>query len=125
MGARETGGGAGGGTEAARLLARGGARPRRTIGLVFFSGEEQGLLGSKAYLEAHRAELDRHSAVVIMDTGAGRIDAVALQGRREVEAVMKQVLAPLRELGVVDTDLRLEDDTAHIPFDARGVPAFC
>ena len=124
-GATDNGAGAGAVVEAARLLARSGARPRRTIRFVLFSGEEQGLLGSKAYLEAHRGELDRHSAVFIMDTGAGRIDAVALQGRREVEPVMKQVLAPLRELGVVDTDLRLEDDTDHIPFDAAGVPAFC
>ncbi len=124
-GATDNGAGAGAVIEAARLLARSGARPRRTIRFVLFSGEEQGLLGSKAYLEAHRGELDRHSAVFIMDTGAGRIDAVALQGRREVEAVMKQVLAPLRELGVVDTDLRLEDDTDHIPFDAAGLPAFC
>jgi carboxypeptidase Q len=124
-GATDNGAGAAAVIEAARLLSRSGARPRRTIRFVLFSGEEQDLLGSKAYLEAHRGELERHSAVFIMDTGAGRIDAVALQGRREVEAVMKQVLAPLRGLGVVDTDLRLEDGTDHVPFDAAGVPAFC
>jgi carboxypeptidase Q len=124
-GATDNGAGVGAVIEAARLLARSGARPRRTIRFVLFSGEEQGLLGSKAYLEAHRGELDRHSAVFIMDTGSGRIDAVALQGRREVEAVMGKVLSPLRGLGVVDTDLRLEGDTDHIPFDAAGVPAFC
>ncbi len=60
-----------------------------------------------------------------MDTGSGRIDAVALQGRREVESVMGKVLSPWRDLGVVDTALRLEADTDHIPFDAAGVPAFC
>jgi carboxypeptidase Q len=124
-GATDNAAGAGAVIEAARLLAGSGARPRRTIRFVLFSGEEQGLLGSKAYLEAHRGELDRHSAVFIMDTGSGRIDAVALQGRREVEAVMGQVLSPLRGLGVVDTDLRLEGDTDHVPFDAAGVPAFC
>jgi hypothetical protein len=124
-GATDDGAGAGAVIEAARLLARSGARPRRTIRFVLFSGEEQGLLGSKAYLEAHRGELDRHSAVFIMDTGSGRIDAVALQGRREVQAVMGQVLSPLRGLGVVDTDLRLEGDTDHVPFDEAGVPAFC
>jgi carboxypeptidase Q len=124
-GATDNGAGAGAVIEAARLLARSRARPRRTIRFVLFSGEEQGLLGSKAYLEAHRGELEHHSAVFVMDTGAGRIDAVALQGRREVEPIMGQVLSPLRELGVVDTDLRLEDDTDHIPFDAAGIPAFC
>jgi hypothetical protein len=124
-GATDNGAGAGAVMEAARLLARSGARPRRTIRFVLFSGEEQSLLGSKAYLEAHRAELNRHSAVFVMDTGSGRIDAVALQGRWEVAAVMAQVLSPLRGLGVVDTDLRLEGDTDHVPFDAAGVPAFC
>jgi hypothetical protein len=124
-GATDNGAGAAAVMEAARLLARSGAQPQRTIRFVLFSGEEQGLLGSQAYVEAHRAELDRHSAVFVMDTGAGAIDAVALQGRREVEPLMQRVVAPLRELGVVDTDLRLEGDTDHVPFDAAGVPAFC
>jgi carboxypeptidase Q len=111
--------------EAARLLATAGARPRRTIRFVLFSGEEQGLLGSKAYVERHREELPRHSAVFVLDTGSGSIDALALQGRAEVEPVLRGVLAPAVPLGVVDTDLRLEWDTDHIPFDGAGVPAFC
>jgi carboxypeptidase Q len=111
--------------EAARLLAQVKAQPRRTIRFVLFSGEEQGLRGSKAYVERHREELPRHSAVFVLDTGTGRVDALALQGRAEVEPVMRQVLAPAVPLGVVDTDLRLEWDTDHIPFDAAGVPAFC
>jgi carboxypeptidase Q len=111
--------------EAARLLTEAGARPRRTIRFVLFSGEEQGLLGSKAYVARHREELPRHSAVFVLDTGSGSIDALALQGRKEVEPIMRQVIAPAVPLGVVDTDLRLEWDTDHIPFDKAGVPAFC
>jgi carboxypeptidase Q len=111
--------------EAARLLSEAGARPRRTIRFVLFSGEEQGLLGSKAYVERHRDELSRISAVFVIDTGTGSVDALALQGRAEVEPILRQVLAPTVPLGVVDTDLRLEWDTDHIPFDAAGVPAFC
>jgi carboxypeptidase Q len=111
--------------EAARLLAEAEARPRRTIRFVLFSGEEQGLLGSKAYVERHREELPRHSAVFVLDTGSGSIDALALQGRAEVEPILREVLAPAVPLGVVDTDLRLEWDTDHIPFDQAGVPAFC
>jgi carboxypeptidase Q len=111
--------------EAAHLLAGAGARPRRTIRFVLFSGEEQGLLGSKAYVERHREELPRHSAVFALDTGSGSIDALALQGRAEVEPILREVLAPAVPLGVVDTDLRLEWDTDHIPFDQAGVPAFC
>jgi Zn-dependent M28 family amino/carboxypeptidase len=111
--------------EASRLLAQAGARLRRSARFVLFSGEEQGLLGSRAYVERHRAELGRHSAVFVMDTGSGQIDGLALQGRTEVEAVMGSVLEPLVSLGVVDTDLRLEWGSDHLPFDQAGVPAFC
>jgi carboxypeptidase Q len=111
--------------EAARLLTEARARPRRTIRFVLFSGEEQGLRGSKAYVERHREELPRHSAVFVLDTGTGSVDALALQGRAEVEPILRRVLAPAVPLGVVDTDLRLEWDTDHIPFDEAGVPAFC
>jgi carboxypeptidase Q len=111
--------------EAARLLAATGARPRRSIRFVLFSGEEQGLLGSIAYVERHRAELAGHSAIFIMDTGSGRIDGMSLQGRAEVLPVMRRVVEPLVSLGVVDTDLRLEWGSDHLPFDKAGVPAFC
>jgi len=111
--------------EAARLLAATGARPRRSVRFVLFSGEEQGLLGSIAYVERHRAELSRHSAIFIMDTGSGRIDGLSLQGRAEVLPAMQRVVEPLVSLGVVDTDLRLEWGSDHLPFDKAGVPAFC
>jgi len=124
-GATDNASGAAAVIEAARLLVEAGARPRRTVRFVLFSGEEQGMLGSREYVARHRPELDRHSAVFILDTGAGRVDGLALQGRAEVEEVMREVLAPVVPLGVVDTDLRLEWDTDHIPFDEAGVPAFC
>jgi hypothetical protein len=111
--------------EAARLLAASGARPRRSIRFVLFSAEEQGLLGSIAYVERHRAELSRHSAIFVMDTGSGRIDGMSLQGRAEVLPMMNRVVEPLVPLGVVDTDLRLEWGSDHLPFDKAGVPAFC
>jgi carboxypeptidase Q len=111
--------------EAGRLLAAAGAHPRRSIRFVLFSGEEQGLFGSVAYVAKHKAELPRHSAVFVIDTGTGRIDGLALQGRAEVEPVMRQVFEPLVSLGVVDTDLRLEWGSDHLPFDGAGVPAFC
>ena len=124
-GATDNGAGATAVIEAARLLAEAGARPRRSIRFVLFSGEEQGLLGSKAYVERHAGELARHSAVFVIDTGSGRIDALALQGRAEVEPIVRRVLEPLVSLGVVDTDLRLEWGSDHLPFDEAGVPAFC
>jgi carboxypeptidase Q len=111
--------------EAARLLSASGAHPRRSIRFVLFSGEEQGLFGSIAYVAKHRDELVRYSAVFIMDTGTGRIDGMSLQGRSEAEPVMRRVVEPLVPLGVVDTDLRLEWGSDHLPFDEAGVPAFC
>jgi len=124
-GATDNASGAAAVIEAARLLAEVGARPRRTIRFVLFSGEELGFLGSKAYIERHREELPRHSATFVLDTGTGRIDALALQGRADVEATMREVLSPVVPLGVVDTDVRYEYGTDHIPFDEAGVPAFC
>ena len=124
-GATDNAAGASAVIEAARLLAGAGARPRRSIRFVLFSGEEQGLFGSLAYVAKHKDELPRHSAVFVIDTGTGRIDGMSLQGRAEVEPVMRQVVEPLVALGVVDTDLRLEWGSDHLPFDEAGVPAFC
>lgn len=124
-GATDNAAGAAAVLEAARLLAAANARPRRTIRFVLFSGEEQGLLGSKAYVLRHRDELALHSAAFIIDTGSGRIDGLALQGRAEAEAAVRHVLEPTVALGVVDVDLRLEWGSDHLPFDEAGVPAFC
>ena len=124
-GATDNASGAAAVVEAARLLAASGARPRRSIRFVLFSGEEQGYLGSIAYVAKHRSELAHVSAVFIMDTGTGRVDGMALQGRAEAEPAMRRVVEPLVSLGVVDTDLRLEWGSDHIPFDEAGVPAFC
>ena len=55
--------------EAARLLAASGARPRRTIRFVLWSGEEQGLLGSRAYVKAHKSEMSKIPAVFVHDGG--------------------------------------------------------
>jgi Iap family predicted aminopeptidase len=124
-GATDNAAGAGAVIEAARLLAASGARPRRSIRFVLFSGEEQGLFGSIAYVKKHKDELAHYSAVFIMDTGTGRVDGMSLQGRSEAEPLMRGVVEALVPLGVVDTDLRLEWGSDHLPFDEAGVPAFC
>ena len=124
-GATDNGAGVAAVMEAARLLTTLGAKPRRTVRFVLFGGEEQGYLGSAAYAKAHGEELPKLSAVFVMDTGAGAVDAVALQGRTAVLPVLTPLLEPLKALGVVDTDLRNEGGTDHIPFHRAGVPAFC
>src|SRR5690606_1458899 len=64
--------------EAARIIAQSGLRPRRTIRFILFSGEEQGLLGSRAYAAAHAAEADSIQAVMVLDNGTGMILGQAL-----------------------------------------------
>lgn len=122
-GATDNGAGAAAVLEAARLLVKAGAKPKRTIRFVLFGGEEQGYLGSTAYVKTQ--PLDGISAVFVMDTGAGAINGFALQNRPEAAKLLMPLLAPLQKLGVTETDLRNESGTDHVPFDRAGVPAFC
>ena len=70
--------------EAARAIAQSGVKPKRTIRFMLFSGEEQGLLGSRAYAGAHAAEADSVQAVLVLDNGTGMIVGQALQGRDDL-----------------------------------------
>jgi len=81
--------------DAARILAASGVAPRRTIRFVLWSGEEQGLLGSTAYVHAHRAELARISAVLVMDAGTNAVSGLAVSDavRADVERAFKGVAA--------------------------------
>ncbi|HJV91417.1 MAG TPA: M28 family peptidase [Holophagaceae bacterium] len=124
-GAMDNGAGVASVLEAARLVVGLKTPPRRTLRFVLFGAEEQGYLGSLAHVALNRGDLPRISAVYIMDTGGGAVDGVALQGRRAVESTLLKLVEPLRPLGVVDTDLRFETGTDHIPFHEAGVPAFC
>jgi Zn-dependent M28 family amino/carboxypeptidase len=64
--------------DALRAIKASGARPRRSIRFILFSGEEEGMVGSHAYAVAHRAELDKVAAVVIFDSGIGRVTGFSL-----------------------------------------------
>ncbi len=124
-GAMDNGAGAAAVMEAARLLTAHPERPRRTVRFVLFGGEEVGFLGSQAHADRVRRERTPVSAVFVLDTGAGAVDGVALQGRVKVVPVLTPILEPLKPLGVVDTDLREETGTDHLPFHRAGIPAFC
>lgn len=110
--------------EAARALKAVGARPKRTIRFVLFSGEEEGLLGSKAYVKAHKEELSKVSAVLVMDNGTGRLKGLALQGREDLRPFLAQALAPANDLGVRELPLRNQGGTDHLSFIPEGVPGF-
>jgi carboxypeptidase Q len=110
--------------EAARLLARSGIRPKRTIRFVLFTGEEQGLHGSKAYVKQHQAEMPRTSLALVHDTGTGRVVGIGLQGRVSIKPILEAELAALKELGVSDINLRSMGGSDHVSFEQAGVPGF-
>jgi carboxypeptidase Q len=110
--------------EAARIIARSGLKPRRTIRFILFSGEEQGLLGSRAYAAAHAAEADSIQAVMVLDNGTGMVLGQALQGRNELEQLWKDLLAPVASLGAGRVRQGNKGGTDHLSFIPYGVPAF-
>jgi len=122
-GANDNGSGVAAILEGARILKSLGVHPQRTIRFVFFSGEEQACLGSQAYAAAHRAELDRHRMVLIMDSGAQAPLGFLVNHRADLEAPVKKIIAPLAALGAGTIYQGGDPDTDHVPFQAEGVPA--
>jgi len=110
--------------EAARALEKLGLKPKRTIRFVLFSGEEQGLNGSRAYVEAHKADLAKFSAILVHDTGTGKVLSLGLQGNYQDREDLDKALEPLREIGLLELSLRSMSGTDHLPFDQAGVPGF-
>jgi Zn-dependent M28 family amino/carboxypeptidase len=110
--------------EAARALAKSGLKPKRTIRFVLFSGEEEGLVGSKMYVDAHKNDLEKVSAVLVHDTGTGRVLALGLHDNYQDREIVDQVLAPLTELKLLEPSMDRTFGTDHASFDDVGVPGF-
>ncbi len=119
--------------EAMRILRQLNVPLRRTVRLGLWGGEEQGLLGSTAYVRAHFANRDtmqlkpdhaRLSVYLNQDNGAGLIRGVFLQGNDAVRPIFRGWMAPFRDWGVGTTTIRPTGATDHVPFDAVGLPAF-
>jgi hypothetical protein len=118
--------------EAARILTAIGARPRRTIRVALWGGEEQGLLGSKAHVAQHfgthenpRPAYLKLSAYLNLDHGTGRPRGAVVFGPPQAAAILRQVLAPLADLGVagaVATRSRTAGTTDHTSFNSAGLP---
>jgi carboxypeptidase Q len=115
--------------EAARILKAVGAKPKRTIRFILFSGEEQGLFGSRAYVEAHKSEMDKISCIFIEDGGAnyeGGTYALA-----SMVPMFDQIMATMNKgfpnmpvkMRTVETMPR-GGGSDHVPFNAVGVPGF-
>jgi carboxypeptidase Q len=108
--------------EAARAIKATGLVPRRTIRFALFSGEEQGLLGSWAYTKTHEAELDQIKAVVVFDSGVGRVTGYSLAGRRDMEDLTREVLKPLESWNVQHHTQDGDAGTDNFDFLLQGVP---
>ncbi|MEA2723377.1 MAG: carboxypeptidase [Gemmatimonadales bacterium] len=110
--------------DAARAIAQSGLRPKRTIRFILFSGEEQGLLGSRAYADAHAATADSIQAVLVLDNGTGAITGQALQGRADLEGLWRELLAPVARLDADSVRDANKMGTDHLSFLPYGVPGF-
>ena len=119
--------------EAIRILKSINAKPRRTIRIVLWSGEEQGLLGSRAYVKNHfgdrltmqlKADQKKVSAYYNLDNGAGKIRGIYLQGNDELRDVFESWFEPFHDLGASAVTIKTTGSTDHISFDEVGIPGF-
>lgn len=134
-GATDNGAGSAVMMEATRLIAEmvraTGTAPRRTIRVALWSGEEQGLLGSRAYVREHFGTADKPTAehaklagYFNMDNGTGKVRGVYLQGNGAVGAIFRRWLAPFHDLGAATLTLDNTGGTDHLAFDGVGLPGF-
>jgi Iap family predicted aminopeptidase len=110
--------------EAMRILRTLGLEPRRTVRIALWSGEEQGLLGSRAWVANHPEMHPKISAYVNVDNGTGKIRGIWDQSNEKAIPVFEQILWPFRDLGVVAVKHGNTGGTDHLAFDAAGIPGF-
>jgi hypothetical protein len=118
--------------EAARILKAIGVHPRRTIRLALWSGEEQGLNGSREYVLAHfgdpksgtKPDYEKFDVYFNQDYGAGQYRGINLQGNEHVRRMFAAWMEPFRDLGMTTLTIQSVGSTDHIPFDNSGLPAF-
>jgi len=138
--------------EAMRILKAVGAKPRRTIRVALWSGEEQGLIGSRAYVAKHfaaypeptdpaqkalpaflreptgalqkRPDYERFSAYFNMDNGSGRFRGIYAQENSAAMPIFKAWLEPFNDVGATIVTSRNTGSTDHVSFDAVGLPGF-
>ncbi len=153
-GATDNGAGVAACMEAVRILKALDLKPRRTIRVGFWTGEEPGSFGTKAYVTEHlgsypepttrpsrgrsttrpstqparnlikRAEYDKLSAYFNLDNGTGKIRGIYLQGNEAARPIFRRWLTPFADLGASTITLSNTGGTDHIPFDAIGLPGF-
>lgn len=105
-----------------RAIKASGIKPRRSVRFILFSGEEQGMMGSRAYAQGHRAELNKAAAVVIFDEGVGRVIGFSLGGRKDVVASVEPLIAPLSRWNADKLTVDAFVGTDNFDFLLEGVP---
>ncbi len=110
--------------DALRAIKDSGLHPRRTIRFALFSGEEEGMLGSRAYVTTHRAELDEAAGVVIFDSGTGKTTGFSLGGRKDLVSAVTPLVSPLEQFGATTLTTDADWGTDNFDFMLEGVPTF-
>lgn len=119
--------------EALRIIKELDAAPRRTIRIALWGGEEQGLNGSRGYVErylidketkAHKPDYDKFSVYFNMDNGSGRYRGIYLQQNEMVRPIFEKWLEPFAAMGCSTIAIRNTTGTDHLSFDAAGLPGF-
>lgn len=119
--------------EAMRILKAVGAKPRRTIRIALWSGEEQGLFGSRAYVREHfgnpnnpavgvKPAYEKFSVYFNQDYGPGQYRGIYLQGNEHARAQLAAWMEPFRDLGMTVVSNQSVGSTDHVPFDEAGLP---
>src|SRR5579864_3466715 len=106
---------------AADSIMRSGAKPRRTIRFVLFTGEEQGLDGSIAYIKQHHSELANHLGDLILDAGQGEVKGFQLGGRSDLMDTFQPFADSLAAMGPMSVDDKIEDGTDTLTFTIAGL----
>lgn len=107
--------------EVARAIAA-GSRPKRTVRFVLFTGEENGLVGSRGYVATHREEMDRYDAVFIHDIGDGKVVGYFTDGRPDLHPALSRALAPVKAWGAAGLNDEAILGTDNFDFLLEGVP---
>lgn len=135
-GATDNGAGSAVMMEVARLLKKvideTGTQPKRTLRIALWTGEEQGIFGSRNYVRQHFDESDpqkvaaseKISAYYNLDNGTGKIRGVYLQGNQSVDPIFRKWLRPFKDLGANTLTLQNTGGTDHLPFDGVNIPGF-
>jgi carboxypeptidase Q len=135
--------------EAMRILQAAGLKPRRTIRVALWTGEEQGLLGSRGYVAKNLAVIgdgsaaatfsalagarqpinkkpayDKFAAYYNLDNGTGQIRGIYMQGNEQLRPIFREWLAPFKEYNASTVTINSTGGTDHLPFDAAGLPGF-